>query len=197
MVNRVADFIPSVPDDIGVVNSRSRSGRKARNKGSSFERKIGKSLEEFWDARFFRTPMSGGSALKHDYNLAGDLSTPDETWPFHVECKNQEALGKFFTIFTSEKCPVWKWWDQTMTECPADKLPLLIFTKNYFPIFCLMKASFWLSLNHSEGAQPEGLEYSATLFVGDVVVVTLDRFLSLGKEKCLTASKSFLDVMNQ
>jgi hypothetical protein len=193
----VSDFIPSVPDDIGIVTSRSRAGKKAKNKGSSFERRIGKSLEGFWDSKFFRTPMSGGSALKYDYNLAGDLSTPDETWPFHVECKNQEALGKFFTIFTSDKCPVWKWWNQTVEECPENKIPLLIFTKNYFPVFCLMKASFWFSIDHPTMDPSAELEHSAILFVREVVVVTLDRFLSVGKEKCLNASKSFLDVTCQ
>jgi len=193
----IDDYIPSVPDDVGVVSSRSRAGKKAKNKGSTFERRIGKSLGDFWGSKFFRTPMSGGSSLKHDYDLAGDLSTPDETWPFHVECKNQEALGKFFTIFTSEKCPVWKWWDQTTDECPKNQIPMLIFTKNYFPVFCMVKASFWLSINHRSAPAIEGLEYSATIFVADVAIVTLDRFLSLGKNTCLEASKRFLDITCQ
>jgi hypothetical protein len=60
-----------------------------------------------------------------------------------------------------------------------------------------MKASFWFSIDHPTMDPSAELEHSAILFVREVVVVTLDRFLSVGKEKCLNASKSFLDVTCQ
>lgn len=178
------DYIVSVPDGVGMTSIRSRAGKKAKRKGGTFERKVAKSLSNFWGVTFYRTPSSGGSPLKGDYNMAGDLCTSDEDWKFHVECKNQEALGKFHTIFTSRKSAVWKWWKQTTEECPTDQIPLLVFTKNRIPEFCMLPNYFWESV---EWRTPRSLEESAYIQVGDVVVITLNRFLGMGKEKCIKA----------
>ena len=180
------EFVIGVPDDVGVTSSRSRAGKKAKRKGGTFERKIAKYLSEFWGASFHRTPASGGSPLKGDFNMAGDLCTSDEDWMFHVECKNQEALAGFHTILTSKKSAVWKWWDQASSECPEDQVPLLIFTKNRIPEFCMLPNYFWEFVNWGID---ESLESTAHIQVGDVHVVTLKRFLAMGKEKCLKAMK--------
>lgn len=39
--------------------------------------------------------------------------------PFHIECKNQEALS------------ITAWWNQTLIGCPADKYPILIYKQRY------------------------------------------------------------------
>jgi len=178
------EFIIGVPDDVGTTSTRSKAGKKAKRKGGAFERKIAKSLSNFWGATFHRTPASGGSPLKGDYNMAGDLCTSDADWKFHVECKNQEALAKLHTIFTSRKSAVWKWWKQTTEECPADQVPLLVFTKNRIPEFCMIPEYFWESV---EWGRPSSLESNSYIRVGDVVVITLNRFLEMGKERCLKA----------
>ena len=186
---------PSIDhDSLDIVpvldSSRQRSGRKARNKGSSYERRLCKSFSEFWGSKFFRTPMSGGSALKDDYNLAGDLSTPDESFPYHCEAKNQEAFKGFHTLFTSGKCPVWKWWAQCTEECPTGKTPLLIFTKNYLPSFVMMPYAFGRALESSVEFDP-AVGFNEFLRVRDCCAMTLDRFLGFGKDSHLKASKIY------
>jgi hypothetical protein len=181
-------------------SARSKAGKKAKRKGSTFERALCKSFSNFWGSKFFRTPMSGGSQLKHDYNLAGDISTPDEDFPYHVEAKNQQALKGFYTIFTSSKCPVWKWWGQCTTECPKDKVPLLVFTKNYMPPFVCVPYLY--------GNLLEGI--SADLGKGDIhnmsnefirvrgcIMMTLKRFLTFNKDIHLRSSKEYLKWGNR
>ena len=111
------EFVIGVPDDVGVTSSRSRAGKKAKRKGGTFERKIAKYLSEFWGASFHRTPASGGSPLKGDFNMAGDLCTSDEDWMFHVECKNQEALN------------IWKAYEQAEENCKGYE-PIVVFKRN-------------------------------------------------------------------
>jgi hypothetical protein len=179
-----------IPDSLELIPvssiSRSNAGKKAKRKGSSYERTLCKSFSDLWGEKFFRTPMSGGSQLKHDYNLAGDISTPDETFPYHIEAKNQEALSGFHTIFTSRKCPVWKWWTQCSTECPSGKIPALVFTKNFMPSFVMVPHRHALVLERlaqsGMGGHVELSSFEEFLRVREHVVMTLKRFLSFNKE---------------
>ena len=65
----------------------------SKRKGSTFERKIAKMLNErFGTKEFSRTPGSGAFATSHknlpeQLRIQGDLITPS-TFPFVVECKN-------------------------------------------------------------------------------------------------------------
>jgi len=189
--------LPDSLDLIPVVSSnRSKAGKKAKRKGSSYERTLCKSFSNFWGAKFFRTPMSGGSQLKHDYNLAGDISTPDETFPYHVEAKNQEALKGFHTIFTSAKCPVWKWWQQCTTECPRNKIPALVFTKNFMPSF-VMVPYLYASILEAVAAEDVGAadihnSFKEFIRVRDCVVMTLKRFLIFNKRVHQLSSERYL-----
>jgi len=81
--------------------------------------------------------MSGGSKLKEGWSLAGDIVTPDPDFPFHVEIKKREQW-ELHQLFKSDKCAPWKWWDQTLGDCPPDKDPLMIFWKNRHPKFVMM-----------------------------------------------------------
>ena len=180
------DYIDGVPDSVGVVTARSKAGKKAKRKGGTFERRMAKVFSDFWGTKFHRTPSSGGSMLKGDYNMAGDLCTSDTDWKFHVEGKNQEAFSGFHTMLVSEKSIVWKWWEQATSECSADQIPLLIFTKNRIPIFCMVPEHFWGSVDWKSSVL---LESNSYVRIRDVVVITLNRFLSMGKEECLKAQK--------
>ena len=144
--------------------------------------------------------MSGGSQLKHDYNLAGDISTPDEAFPYHVEAKNQQALKGFYTIFTSSKCPVWKWWNQCTTECPRDKVPLLVFTKNYMPPFvCVpyLYGSLLEGVSTDLGKDDIHNMSSEFIRVRGCVLMTLKRFLTFNKDIHLRCSKEYLEWGNK
>lgn len=186
----VEDII-GVSDDIGKPSKRSAAGKKAKTKGGVFERKIGKKFEPWWGSQFFRTPMSGGSKLKHDYNLAGDICTPAEDFPFHVECKNQEALGKFHNFMVSEKSAVWKWWKQCTDECPGNQIPLLVFTKNHIPVFVMMEWGYWFMLSGALAEVESEFEHSSNIFVSGKVVVTLDTFMAVDKQGHLDASTQY------
>jgi len=65
----------------------------SKRKGSTFERKIAKMLNERFETKeFSRTPGSGAFATTHKnlpehLRIQGDLITPS-TFPFVVECKN-------------------------------------------------------------------------------------------------------------
>jgi hypothetical protein len=175
-----------IPDSLDLIPistaNRRKAGQKAKRKGSTYERTLCKVFGALWGSKFFRTPMSGGSQLKHDYNLAGDISTPDETFPYHVEAKNQEALKSFHNIFVSKKCPVWKWWGQATTECPVDKIPLLIFTRNYMPSFVMMPLNYGGLLECAAG-----FSLGEFIRVENCALMTLDKFLLFDKglhERC-------------
>jgi len=181
-------------DSIGRSSSvRSRAGKRAKAKGSSFERRIAKSLGDWWETKFYRTPQSGGSYLKEGYELAGDVATPAEDFRFHVECKNQECLGKFHNFLVSEKAAVWKWWEQCQSDCPKDRVPLLIFTKNHMPAWVLLQAELFDILVDKDWSSDgnAGLEHQAYISVGDVIVVTLDRFLAIPKSVMVETLKEY------
>ena len=160
---------------------RVKAGKKAKRKGGSFERRVAKSLSEFWGSEFFRTPASGGSRLKKDYNLAGDVCTADDEWFFHIECKNQESLGNFWAFMVSDKNIVWKWWDQATTECPSHQVPVLVFTKNRMPVWAMLKKDLFSKFIKVTGVDRD--ELLPRIEVQDVIVIPFDLFLSFGKEK--------------
>ena len=77
--------------DFGEFSKKKRVNSK--RKGSTFERKIAKMMNERFDTKeFSRTPGSGAFATSHknlpeNLRISGDLITPI-TFPFVVECKN-------------------------------------------------------------------------------------------------------------
>lgn len=123
------------------MTDKSKVGRMSRRKGQRFERDVCKALTKWWKSEFHRTPMSGGSALKKGFNLAGDVVTADKSFPFHIECKNQEGweLDHLLTLPTFGK--LGEWYAQAYTEARKGSIPLLIFTRNNRPVFFLFQWS--------------------------------------------------------
>lgn len=180
-----------ISDEVGRTSEkRSKAGKKAKNKGSTFERRMAKSLGDWWGSKFYRTPQSGGSVLKEGYELAGDITTPDSDFRLHVECKNQECWT-MHGFLTSEKSSVWKWWQQTLDDCPADRIPTLVFTKNHVPVWVMLPFVFWSVLNdnicHHRVSNGQSLidkslfSDSSTIAVRDTITISLDRFTSIPK----------------
>ncbi len=62
----------------------SKIGRKSRNKGARFERRIAKILSDSTKFTFQRTPLSGGMHWKGDIQLIDG----QYKFPFIIECKN-------------------------------------------------------------------------------------------------------------
>ena len=120
------------------------SGKKSRNKGASFEREVAAIFAE-WSGglEICRTPLSGGWARQNPA-VSGDLVniTPDTVFPLHIECKKQE--GWTLEAILQGHCAQFdSWWEQTITTCPKNKLPLLVFSRNYHAIWCAGWREHW------------------------------------------------------
>ncbi len=114
---------------------RSKIAKKGRRKGNSFERRIAKKFGELFyndPKALVRAPRSGGGEWKGDIIANPNLV---ESFPLCIECKNQE-IWTFTQLFKEgENKPILKYWKQTIKECPKNKIPILIFTKNFCPDF--------------------------------------------------------------
>lgn len=102
-------------------------------KGTTFERTVAKLFSSALGVKLRRTPMSGG--WSHDNPAtAGDLVSIEGEFPYCVEAKCQEGWH-FETLFTSNHKWFDNWWEQTIRECPASKIPILVFSRARQPIF--------------------------------------------------------------
>lgn len=149
---------------------RRKAGKKARNKGQGFERKVAKLFAAAYDLDIRRTPLSGGWA-KGSPDVAGDLVcvTPDVEFPYCVECKKAEGW-KLENLFTDQHAWFDNWWTQVLNECPDGKTPILVFSRAYAPIF--------IACHTRDGVYYTGL---AVLFVKifdeDIVITTIEEYL--------------------
>lgn len=109
--------------------------KNGRAKGQRGERIVAKLLSEWWGADFARTPQSGGfrnKKFREDWNAEADIVTADDSFPFCVEVKWQEGWS-LDHLLTSDKSPIWEWWNQCWNQCPENKIPLLVFKRNNMP----------------------------------------------------------------
>jgi hypothetical protein len=119
-----------------------KAKKNSRDKGGRGERAAAKAFGGWWGTDFARTPSSGGFAtqrFRDDWNAAGDLVTPDPSFPFCVECKWVEDWS-MEQLLRNDGCLIFKWWQQAIGECPADKLPFLVFKRNNHPFYCMIEA---------------------------------------------------------
>jgi len=110
------ELLPIVKDTLSVVNKTS-GGARAKGSGSDFERKIAKSLGQWWwNQDFRRTPNSGGWDKQADdgkVEAAGDLFAPPEAeFPFCVECKHRKDALNLFTKKNDSSDCIYDWWEQ-------------------------------------------------------------------------------------
>lgn len=120
--------------------AKRRTTINSRRKGKTGERAVAKMMGAWWGCEMVSTPLSGGfgtQSFRTDMNIAGDLTTPDRSFPFCVEVKNCEGwhLEQFLT---APKCDLFSWWAQTIRETPDMKIPILCFTRNRQPWFFAM-----------------------------------------------------------
>lgn len=121
-------------------------GKGAKNKGSSYERKIAKLLSNWFygdDDSLVRAPRSGGGSWKGD--IVKNPEKENILFNFCIECKNEEGW-KLEQLFNQdcEKSMIMKFWYQTIKQCPEDKIPLLIFTRNFQPNFLMCNTKYGL-----------------------------------------------------
>jgi hypothetical protein len=113
-------------------------GKKSKDKGNRGERLVRKALEDWWGGEFTKTPGSGAFATnnKQFESMAGDVTTADESFPFCVESKNAEGWLIEELVYKPSSL-LHEWINQTVDQAPAGQIPLLLFTRNYKPLFYL------------------------------------------------------------
>lgn len=160
-------FLPSLEE------KQSRAGASARRKGHSFERKIAKDLEKWWPEghQFKRTPMSGGSALKEGWGLAGDICTTDSKFIWHLELKNAPSQFSGLHNLFSAKANVWKWLLQAKRDCPIDKLPIIIVNRYDMSTFCI--ADSLSIIDRLEAANIKYLTFNSPIYPVNRAVIWL------------------------
>lgn len=122
-----------------------------RIKGNAAEREVANRLAVWWkpveDAKFVRTPLSGGwggKEVRAEFRASGDLMTTAKKWPFVVEVKRREGWS-WKTFLAGKPSPIWGWWQQTVKA--ANEMggqPLLIFRKNREPWSIMVSVSLYV-----------------------------------------------------
>jgi hypothetical protein len=118
--------------------------KNGKLKGNNFELIVSHLLTDWTGKKheFNRTPGSGGSQWKEDNNVTGDIVPPFKLcFPVSIECKKQEIDWQFdrFLTFTSE---IYDWWEQCKRDAiKYNRIPWLIFSKNYRSIYIMLKGS--------------------------------------------------------
>jgi hypothetical protein len=109
----------------------------SKNKGAGFERQIVKALVEWTGIEFFRSPGSGAFSTRTKMEeMSGDIVCSNPDFKYSIECKKVESIV-FEHLLCNKKCLLYKYWNQCITQCPENKMPLLVFSKNRSPIYCM------------------------------------------------------------
>ena len=114
-VNAPVEKIEEIEEKI----KRCKRGKKSRSKGSNYERTLAKKLMDAYpELDLARTPSSGGFKKQASNDIIrGDISNLSKEYEFllHIEAKNQAKLK------------LQDWLKQAMDDCPAGKIPTVIF----------------------------------------------------------------------
>ncbi len=159
-----------------------KRGIKSRGKGKRGERNICSVMQEWWGSGEMRpTPSSGGWDDTGQFKMRGDIVSSDKVFPFSVEVKNREEW-KLGALFTSNKSPIHKYWEQAAdATIDTDLIPMITFTKNYHPTFVGLPYSLYESI----GKQLYGFRYNKKM---DVYITLIDEFVKYTKEDVLTST---------
>lgn len=87
----------------------------SKQKGNRAEREVAKIINDTLGVNCRRTPQSGGMGFKGDII---DININSIAHEYHFEIKNREQIR------------ISKWWEQTINDCPSNKIPVLIFKMN-------------------------------------------------------------------
>ena len=87
----------------------------SKQKGNRAEREVAKIINKTLNTNIKRTPQSGGMDFKGDLI---DTNSNSIAHQFHFEIKDRKSLR------------INDWWEQTTNDCPANKIPVLVFKLN-------------------------------------------------------------------
>jgi len=192
-------------------------GKGAKNKGSTFERKIAKLFTAWWqsgelEGEFFKTPASGGLRWAKRDDVIGDLCTP-EGFNATIECKCTESwdfkelfqttIAKAPSLIQKGKnigkpnapCGLGEYWYQSCNEgFRASKIPMLVFTKNYFPDYIMYPlagtnvSSLYSKQFRSVGITKKFIEEEHLPYMEHVYILKLEDFMNIVEPKMLVRS---------
>ena len=117
-------------------------GARSRRKGSRAEREVCRLFQRHLGGCWSRVPLSGGWGNRAEFATCGDVVTTLPAFPFTIECKNAEGWHLEQLLVSPETCPIARWWHQTCAEAAeAGKKPLLVFTRNFQPLFAMARCA--------------------------------------------------------
>jgi len=87
----------------------------SKQKGNRAEREVAKIINKTLNTNIKRTPQSGGMDFKGDLI---DTNSNSIAHQFSWEIKDRKQLR------------INDWWKQTTNDCPANKIPVLVFKLN-------------------------------------------------------------------
>lgn len=154
--NQYRDYVESLQHKI----EASKRGKRSRDKGNDYERRVAKVFNKKLGTVLVRTPMSGGFHKAEDSEMKGDLVNLDPDMQFNLqpECKNHKVLR------------VKDWIKQAEEEAREGKIPVVVFHKHR-------------ELEH--GDRGKMLESA-----GDYVIISLNDFVEIiDANKVLTPVK--------
>ncbi len=167
------------------LKKKGGGGKKAKNKGSTYERYIANKFKKWFGGSVERTPRSGGWQGAEEHGLKADLVFGEKKAKYHCELKKQEGwemtdliTGKR-SLESTSKNSIEKWWQQTIGGCPDKKIPMLIFTRNHREDFLMVYTSdmdklagkknhgWWAFLPHFR-IQSDGISERTVLCLDDL-----------------------------
>lgn len=160
---------------------------RGRHKGHGFERKAAKVFTQWAQRPFKRVPQSGGwdkSIISGDLFCADEYSPKSPShrvWmPLSLECKCAESWDFTHFFKDSDKSSLRQWWHQASSDTDqSKKLPALIFTKNYLPIFIMLRTHTLNKLAKLVGSSWKKFAHLNYQFskIEQLTVLLLDNFL--------------------
>lgn len=113
--------------------------KMGREKGARGERMVLDLLRGSLGGEWSRTPQSGGWGNRTGFQTCGDVITTLPMFGWTIEVKNQEGWNLEQILAYPEKCVIVRFWQQCKREAKeANKHPLLVFTRNFQPLFAIV-----------------------------------------------------------
>jgi hypothetical protein len=118
-----------------------------RRKGNVAEREVAKLLEAWWrrfdpEARFERTPLSGGLQHAVEFDVVGDVMVRARGFPWSVEVKRRES-AKADRFVAGKPTAIWGWWREAQDDAQSSgREPMLWFRRNRDPWRVVIRAGF-------------------------------------------------------
>jgi len=118
-----------------------------RIKGHNYENEVAKILSVWSKVQWKRVPMSGGWGSKDI--ASGDIFCTLEfdkknpiIMPLSIELKNAQAWELVHFFKDTDSSPIGSWWQQSSDDArKSKKIPVVIFSKNYFPNFIMLPSN--------------------------------------------------------